>query len=512
MGSIGNTIHTHAHAQLAKADAQANANGSGKAGINAADVDVSSKENDNLYAGLTGGSGGSIGLAAGTGSHPSSSTSAAAPPIVVHLGTFVYPTLPFPYNPGLMATYPWAYLAAAAEAEAEAGAEVEGIDGHESEPQLQDTMSVDETVKDGVNGDADTNADAKVHEGEHDSTTVKAEEKPAGDDTNLPVPVSASTSVSVPTSTAASKETEEQTRRKAKGKRKASPPAMTRTRAQAHARARAREVHATILIPPGFLPSQGMERSGLSGDPVPSTGPVRIWGGGLIQTILDSHSGMLIGVRDESVMYPTPAPGPGSGEGKDGARRVYTDDSDVLLAAVHAGRVGWTQVRAAKARGEAVRVHVAVVGAPGQGSRSRRSRRGGGSGSGNGDTGGEMSDGGEEEMSIPTRMESEGGGGPVRKYIGGWGERLIGSERDDMEDDGRCVLSAGWGNGHDGAGIEILGVEFVKVGIQRFESCSVYSVLRLTMCFALRSMVSGISASGAATRGFWSMRRGERRS
>ncbi|KAI0252096.1 hypothetical protein BJV78DRAFT_1204702, partial [Lactifluus subvellereus] len=32
----------------------------------------------------------------------------------------------------------------------------------------------------------------------------------------------------------------------------------------------------------------------------------------------------------------------------------------------------------------------------------------------------------------------------------------------DPEDDGRGFSSAGWGNGHEGAGIEILDVAFVK--------------------------------------------------
>jgi hypothetical protein len=33
----------------------------------------------------------------------------------------------------------------------------------------------------------------------------------------------------------------------------------------------------------------------------------------------------------------------------------------------------------------------------------------------------------------------------------------------DPEDDGRGFFSAGWGNGHEGVGIEILEVSFVKV-------------------------------------------------
>ncbi|KAI0246753.1 hypothetical protein BJV78DRAFT_1252171 [Lactifluus subvellereus] len=37
----------------------------------------------------------------------------------------------------------------------------------------------------------------------------------------------------------------------------------------------------------------------------------------------------------------------------------------------------------------------------------------------------------------------------------------------DLEDDGRGFSSAGWGNGHEGAGIEILGVAFVNVHLPK---------------------------------------------
>jgi hypothetical protein len=38
----------------------------------------------------------------------------------------------------------------------------------------------------------------------------------------------------------------------------------------------------------------------------------------------------------------------------------------------------------------------------------------------------------------------------------------------DPDDDGRGFFSAGWGNGHEGAGIEILDVAFVKVSHATF--------------------------------------------
>jgi hypothetical protein len=92
----------------------------------------------------------------------------------------------------------------------------------------------------------------------------------------------------------------------------------------------------------------------------------------------------------------------------------YTDDSDVISAAVHAGRVRWSEVWEARRRGRDARVEVQVVPA-------------------------------------------------AERYFGNWGSAADPGGGDDREDDGRGFTSAGWGNGHEGAGIEILDVAFVKV-------------------------------------------------
>ena len=93
----------------------------------------------------------------------------------------------------------------------------------------------------------------------------------------------------------------------------------------------------------------------------------------------------------------------------------YTDDSDVISTAVHAGRVRWSEVREARLCGRDARVEVQVV---------------------------------------PS----------AERYIGNIGSAAEPGGGGDPEDDGRGFYSAGWGNGHEGTGIEILDVAFVKVG------------------------------------------------
>ena len=52
----------------------------------------------------------------------------------------------------------------------------------------------------------------------------------------------------------------------------------------------------------------------------------------------------------------------------------------------------------------------------------------------------------------------------AERYMGSIGSAAEPVGGGDPEDDGRGFFSAGWGNGHEGAGIEILDVAFVKVG------------------------------------------------
>ena len=101
---------------------------------------------------------------------------------------------------------------------------------------------------------------------------------------------------------------------------------------------------------------------------------------------------------------------------------MYTDDSDVFLCALHAGWVSWSAARKARREGRDLRVEV--------------------------------------------RLTREA------RFIGGLGQALRRRQEDAEEDlgpddDGSSLLSLGWGNGHDGAGLEVLQAEFVPVSRAR---------------------------------------------
>ena len=103
---------------------------------------------------------------------------------------------------------------------------------------------------------------------------------------------------------------------------------------------------------------------------------------------------------------------------------MYTDDSDLICAVVHAGKADWKTLRREKRDGRDLRVVVRLT---------REARFVGGHGA----------------EYIPEGVSN------------GNGKRSANTS--DEFGDGRDLLSAGWGNGHDGAGFEILGAEFVEV-------------------------------------------------
>jgi hypothetical protein len=96
-----------------------------------------------------------------------------------------------------------------------------------------------------------------------------------------------------------------------------------------------------------------------------------------------------------------------------------TDDSDLVFCALHSDFVTWCEARNARREGRDLKVDV----------------RGG----------------------------VEGG---VGRFVGGYGEMFM-DEGDRWEvsedDDGRKLLSNGWGSTHDGSGVEILAAKFVDV-------------------------------------------------
>lgn len=163
-----------------------------------------------------------------------------------------------------------------------------------------------------------------------------------------------------------------------------------------------REIHVTIFIPTGFLPAKRPKHPRIwGGAPIPSFSPL------FFTPPLINHvqAGM-----------PPVFPKPHRFELR-GIRRVYTDDSDLFLCALHSGWITWSATRKARQDGKDLRLEL--------------------------------------------RLTREA------RYVGGYGAKYIGNpdgQDGPSEDDGTVLLSAGWGNGHDGAGMEILKADFVQVG------------------------------------------------
>lgn len=107
---------------------------------------------------------------------------------------------------------------------------------------------------------------------------------------------------------------------------------------------------------------------------------------------------------------------------------MYTDDSDMVLCVLHAGFIDMVGMRKAKED--------------------------------------------KCDLKIEVRLTKEG------RFIGGFGAAVPGAESAEDVFDGRKMLSGGWGNGHDGAGMEILAVQVVPVCIYAHRSrlCFIHSV------------------------------------
>ncbi|TFY54340.1 hypothetical protein EVJ58_g8922 [Rhodofomes roseus] len=163
------------------------------------------------------------------------------------------------------------------------------------------------------------------------------------------------------------------------------------------------QYRATILIPSGFLPTHRPARP-------------RIWGGAMIPAL------PAIPPLSEFTSVPYRDSRPHAYEAR-GMRRVYTDDSDLFLCALHAGLLAWSETRRAKAEGKDLRMDVRIT---------KEARFIGGFGS--------------PYVNGPSFAGPEG--------VGVYGS----------DDDGSSLLSAGWGNSHDGAGIEIVSANWVPKG------------------------------------------------
>lgn len=205
------------------------------------------------------------------------------------------------------------------------------------------------------------------------------------------------------------------------------------------------ETRATILIPNGYIPREKPP------DP-------HIWGGGVIGRPIDP----------QRQAPPTPKQDKPDSPARPKKRRIYTDDSDLFLCALHSGWLTWSASARARDKGKDIRIEVRIIRCAGAGAGSVFAV-GAGAFAGkyapavNGvvATNGLHRKNGNMKMPVVRKEEIVG------RFIGGWGEKCFVKEFDgeteDEENDGRGLVSAGWGSGHDGSAIEVVNVEFVEV-------------------------------------------------
>ena len=172
---------------------------------------------------------------------------------------------------------------------------------------------------------------------------------------------------------------------------------------------RERPTHVTILIPSAHLPSL-----------LPSDGRPRIWGGAPL-SVANAWSGYVKFVPRN-------------------VKRIYTDDSDIVLSALHAGRVSWPGIRRARAAGLDLSIRLAVhrdvgryIGGPSA-----------------------FADG----SPAPNPADVDVG---LKRLLDGTSNIDV---REDTQADATNWLmtpTASWESGHDGSGFEVLNAEWMPV-------------------------------------------------
>ncbi|KAF5316649.1 hypothetical protein D9619_006248 [Psilocybe cf. subviscida] len=295
-----------------------------------------------------------------------------------------------------------------------------------------------------------------------------------------------------------------------------------------------RETRTTILIPSGYIPTEKPLRPRLWGgggvDVRPRGPPLRRNASSKRNVNTNSKRGRA-GVisRKGSAMGVSPNDPLTNGKSTAASlalrrpRRVYTDDSDIFLCAVHSGWLTWSGARKARALGRDLKIDVRVIRCAGAGAGSIFARGIGRASLKNNSAPNHGLLGGPVAPSVVAAQQAQaaaanGGSDPdtvreemVGRFVGGYGERcfnplgrtgsIAGEEGaegmygflgfnedtgepiidgapsllavdgdtahmllpfDDAEDDGRSLVSAAWGTAHDGSAIEIVGVEFVE--------------------------------------------------
>jgi len=215
------------------------------------------------------------------------------------------------------------------------------------------------------------------------------------------------------------------------------------------------ETRATILIPNGYIPREKPLKPAL-------------WGGGVIGRPSSPQRcpAELSSSQDDRSESPR----------RPRKRRIYTDDSDLFLCALHSGWLTWSGSARARDRGQDLCVKVRIIRCAGAGAgsvyavgASAHARKYAPAVNSVITTTDETCSrkGGNRKSPVVRKEELVG------RFIGGWGEKCFMKGLDvevedeeienDEDNDGRGLVSAGWGSGHDGSAIEVLKAEFVDV-------------------------------------------------
>lgn len=224
------------------------------------------------------------------------------------------------------------------------------------------------------------------------------------------------------------------------------------------------ETRVTVIIPNGHIPLERPLRP-------------RIWGGGVPERPQDAKAdSRVISTRTRKRGQPMNA-----SEDKQVAtaqkrrRRIYTDDSDLFLSALHSGWLTWSGAVQAKAQGKDMKLDLRVIrccGAPG-GARLAEGATGqeevvgrflGGCGEKCFNDPGKAQrpkEQGAKKKGKERENEDENKDGD-RQPGTAEAEDSVEDDASDSDDDGRGLTSAAWGSGHDGSAIEVLGVEFLE--------------------------------------------------
>jgi hypothetical protein len=284
------------------------------------------------------------------------------------------------------------------------------------------------------------------------------------------------------------------------------------------------EVRVTVLIPSSFLPTSRPHKLRLWGGGLLPPPPVQLWpvhanlnnnaagnGAGPSSTSNTSGPGTTNTPNPLPTSYhPMHAP----------RRRIYTDDSDILACAVHAGLLTWSAVSRAQRDEKDIKIVLGVVptvssfggSVPDNGSNRDHPPTNIGTAPVNGTpsngvtpaaTNGITPSTSQSSASQPIVSSHANGGSGIAgataldgmgyaggvwasRFVGGWGEAFYGHAsaghspanangevrqrtfEEEAEDDGRGVVSAGWGWGHDGSALEVVDVEVVEVSILPF--------------------------------------------